>query len=334
MARYMLRAANHLCDDNDRAGSLVSSIRRLITPHNVNCRDSHGRNSTPLHLAAGYNNLEVAEALLEAGAAVSARDKGGLVPLHNAASYGHLELAALLLKAGTPPNAADRWGFTPLHEAAHKARTQLCALLIAHGADPFLKNQEGQTALDLATADDVRSLLQDAMTSSTGCAPAALEPPPPAPPAQPVVMPSGETVAISLPVVPSTYWAEGSRGSLEEAAGRPASALSTSESLNTFLSSIGLEQLGPVLEREQITVDILCEMSHDDLRAIGVAAYGHRHRLLKAARQSLQAASGDPPFRFYGLLSIAVLILWRIYTLAASRPFKFRRPTDLYNSMP
>lgn len=277
--------------DAAKKGDLARA-RKLITPQNVNCRDTHGRNSTPLHLAAGYNNLEVAEALLEAGAAVSARDKGGLVPLHNAASYGHVELAALLLRAGTPPNAADRWGFTPLHEAAHKARTQLCALLLAHGADPYLKNQEGQTALDLAGAEDVRSLLQDAMTSAAGEVEAPAPMPAPLPPPHlPVLMPSGDTVPLALPVVPSNYWAEGSRGSLEDAAGRPASALSTSESLQTFLSSIGLEQLTPVLEREQITVDILSEMSHEDLRAVGVAAYGHRHRLLKAARHSLQSTS-------------------------------------------
>ncbi|XP_072943225.1 poly [ADP-ribose] polymerase tankyrase [Epargyreus clarus] len=274
--------------DAAKRGDLARA-RKLITPQNVNCRDAHGRNSTPLHLAAGYNNPEVAEALLAAGAAVSARDKGGLVPLHNAASYGHLELAALLLRAGTPPNAADRWGFTPLHEAAHKARTQLCALLLAHGADPFLKNQEGQTALELAGAEDVRSLLQDAMTAGAGDAPppAAAAPPP----RVPVLLPSGDTVPLALPVMPSNYWAEGSRGSMEDAAGRPASALSTSESLQTFLSSIGLEQLSSVLEREQITVDILSEMCHEDLRAVGVAAYGHRHRLLKAARHSLQAHS-------------------------------------------
>lgn len=280
--------------DAAKRGDLARA-RKLITPQNVNCRDAHGRNSTPLHLAAGYNNLEVAEALLEAGALVSARDKGGLVPLHNAASYGHLELAALLLRAGTPPNAADRWGFTPLHEAAHKARTQLCALLLAHGADPFLKNQEGQTALELSGAEDVRSLLQDAMTSSAGDVTSSSAPvPPPAPlppPSHPVLMPSGDTVQLALPVLPSNYWAEGSRGSLEDAAGRPASALSTSESLQTFLASVGLEQLGPLLEREQITVDILCEMSHEDLRAVGVAAYGHRHRLLKAARRTAHAAN-------------------------------------------
>lgn len=39
-------------------------------------------------LPAGYNNLEVAEYLLEHGADVNAQDKGGLIPLHNAASYG------------------------------------------------------------------------------------------------------------------------------------------------------------------------------------------------------------------------------------------------------
>ena len=47
-----------------------------------------------------------------------------------------------------------------------KGRTQLCALLLAHGADPTLKNQEGQTPLDLCSADDVKCLLQDAMPTT------------------------------------------------------------------------------------------------------------------------------------------------------------------------
>ena len=38
--------------------------------------------------AAGYNHLDVVEYLLENGADVNARDKGGLIPLHNASSYG------------------------------------------------------------------------------------------------------------------------------------------------------------------------------------------------------------------------------------------------------
>lgn len=61
----------------------LSRVQRLVTPDNINCRDAQGRNSTPLHLAAGYNNIEVAEYLLENGADVNAQDKGGLIPLHN-----------------------------------------------------------------------------------------------------------------------------------------------------------------------------------------------------------------------------------------------------------
>ena len=95
-------------------------------------------------MPVGYNNLEVAEFLLENGADVNAQDKGGLIPLHNASSYGHLDIAALLIKFHTVVNATDKWGFTPLHEAAQKGRTQLCALLLAHGSDPTLKNQEGK----------------------------------------------------------------------------------------------------------------------------------------------------------------------------------------------
>uniref|UniRef100_A0A6P6XRZ9 Poly [ADP-ribose] polymerase n=1 Tax=Dermatophagoides pteronyssinus TaxID=6956 RepID=A0A6P6XRZ9_DERPT len=140
----------------------LGRLMRLVSAENVNCRDSQGRNSTPLHLAAGYNNFEVTEFLLDKGADVNAPDKGGLIPLHNAASYGHLDIAALLIKHDTNVNATDRWGFTPLHEAAQKGRTQLCALLLAHGADPTMKNYEGQTALDLASAEDVKCLLMDA----------------------------------------------------------------------------------------------------------------------------------------------------------------------------
>ncbi|KAF7647983.1 hypothetical protein LDENG_00163790 [Lucifuga dentata] len=149
----------------------LTRVKKLCTADNVNCRDTHGRHSTPLHLAAGYNNLEVAEYLLQHGAEVNSQDKGGLIPLHNAASYGHVDVAALLIKYDACVNATDKWSFTPLHEAAQKGRTQLCALLLAHGADPSLRNQEGQSSLDLVTADDVRALLTAAMPPSAlpGC---------------------------------------------------------------------------------------------------------------------------------------------------------------------
>uniref|UniRef100_A0A183TH09 ANK_REP_REGION domain-containing protein n=1 Tax=Schistocephalus solidus TaxID=70667 RepID=A0A183TH09_SCHSO len=137
----------------------LTKIQRLIIPENINCRDTQGRNSTPLHLAAEF--------LLDMGADANAQDKGGLIPLHNASSYGHIDVAALLIRHGTSVNAVDKWGYTPLHEAAQKGRTQLCSLLLAHGANPNARNEEGQTPYDLATADDVKSLLADAMPLPT-----------------------------------------------------------------------------------------------------------------------------------------------------------------------
>ena len=49
-------------------------------------------------MAAGYNRVRAVELVLQYGADVHAKDKGGLVPLHNACSYGHFEVTELLLK--------------------------------------------------------------------------------------------------------------------------------------------------------------------------------------------------------------------------------------------
>jgi len=42
-----------------------------------------------------------------------------------------------------------------------------------------------------------------------------------------------------------------------------------------------LEHLNEIFEREQITLDILAEMEHEDLKQIGITAYGYRHKLIK-----------------------------------------------------
>lgn len=78
---------------------------------------------------------------------------------------------------------------------------------MAHGADPFLRNQEGQTPLELATAEDVRSLLTDAMASHPSASTVTnntslfVATPPPLSPEETatVVMPSGASVALPSP---------------------------------------------------------------------------------------------------------------------------------------
>ncbi|XP_006006371.1 poly [ADP-ribose] polymerase tankyrase-2 isoform X1 [Latimeria chalumnae] len=288
----------------------LARVKKLCTPENVNCRDTQGRHSTPLHLAAGYNNLEVAEYLLQHGADVNAQDKGGLIPLHNAASYGHVDVAALLIKFNACVNATDKWAFTPLHEAAQKGRTQLCALLLAHGADPILKNQEGQTSLDLVTADDVRALLTAAMPPSA--LPSCFKPP-----VISVPQSTGATASSSLSSVPSSPSNLSAASSLDNLSGsfselpalvnvsgaegaigleKKEEVLGIDMNINQFLRNLGLEHLCDIFEREQITLDVLIEMGHKELKEIGINAYGHRHKVIKGVERLIAGQQGLNPY--------------------------------------
>ncbi|KAK1884191.1 Poly [ADP-ribose] polymerase tankyrase-1 [Dissostichus eleginoides] len=288
----------------------LARVQKLCSPDNINCRDTQGRNSTPLHLAAGYNNLEVAEYLLEHGADVNAQDKGGLIPLHNAASYGHVDIAALLIKFNTCVNATDKWAFTPLHEAAQKGRTQLCALLLAHGADPTMKNQEVQTPLDLATADDIRALLIDAMPPDA--LPSCLKPQ--ATVVSASVGGAGAAGGVSPSPSPSCLSAASSLDNLTTSlsdltvggATGPADGASGSDrkegetlldmTINQFLKSLGLEHLRETFQREQISLDVLADMGHEELKEIGINAYGHRHKLIKGIERLLGGQQGANPY--------------------------------------
>ncbi|XP_068161838.1 poly [ADP-ribose] polymerase tankyrase-2-like isoform X2 [Antennarius striatus] len=317
--------------DAAKKGCLVR-VKKLCTRDNVNCRDTQGRQSTPLHLAAGYNNLEVAEYLLRHGAEVNSQDKGGLLPLHNAASYGHVDVAALLIKFNASVNATDKWAYTPLHEAAQKGRTQLCTLLLAHGADPSLRNQEGQSALDLVMADDVHALLTAAMPPSA--LPSCYKPQvinmvvsrssPPVAMVPPLLSSSSSvldaakasttkcnaTIASSASNSSSSLLASSSSLSGFAEASTVVSATQVSLgaekkeegqneaelSILQFLKNLGLDHLLETFDREQITLDVLVEMGHRELKEIGVSAYGHRHKIIKGVERLV---SGPPSLNPY-----------------------------------
>uniref|UniRef100_A0A8C5SY06 Poly [ADP-ribose] polymerase n=1 Tax=Laticauda laticaudata TaxID=8630 RepID=A0A8C5SY06_LATLA len=371
----------------------VDTVKKLCTTHSVNCRDIEGRQSTPLHFAAGYNRVSVVEYLLQHGADVHAKDKGGLVPLHNACSYGHYEVAELLVKHGAVVNVADLWKFTPLHEAAAKGKYEICKLLLQHGADPTKKNRDGNTPLDLVKdgdtdiqdllrgdaalldaakkgclarvkklcspdnvncrdtqgrhstplhlaagynnlevaeyllqhgadvnaqdkggliplhnaasygADDVSALLAAAMPLSA--LPSCYKP-------QVInVSQNSGTSADALSSIPSSPSNLSAASSLDSLSGsfselsavntngaEGASSLETKEvfnvdfSINQFVRNLGLEHLVDILEREQITLDVLVEMGHRELKEIGINAYGHRHKIIKGVERLISGQQG------------------------------------------
>lgn len=63
--------------------------------------------------------------------------------------------------------------------------------------------------------------------------------------------------------------------------------------LNYSLYSLNLDHLIDLFEREQITLEILVEMGHEDLKQVGVNAYGFRHKILKGITQLKSTAGGS-----------------------------------------
>ena len=52
-----------------------------------------------------------------------------------------------------------------------------------------------------------------------------------------------------------------------------------------FLASVQLESLVEIFQKEHITMDILVEMTNEDLQSIGVTAFGHRHKILRRVKE-------------------------------------------------
>ncbi|KAK7123067.1 hypothetical protein R3I94_019998 [Phoxinus phoxinus] len=367
-------------------------VKKLCTLQNVNCIDVEGRQSTPLHFAAGYNRVAVVEYLLLHGADVHAKDKGGLVPLHNACSYGHYEVAELLVIHGAVVNVADLWKFTPLHEAAAKGKYEICKLLLQHGADPTKKNRDGSTPLDLVKdedtdiqdllrgdaalldaakkgcltrvkkictpdnvncrdtqgrhstplhlaagynnlevaeyllqhgaevnsqdkggliplhnaasygTDDVRALLTAAMPPSA--LPACYKPQVISVSKSAAVVPS--TLSSSPTPLSSNSSMDGQSGMttlLPSSGAEGAVGIETKEeglamelSISQFLHNLGLEHLLEIFDREQISLDVLVEMGHKELKEIGISAYGHRHKIIKGVERLISGPQSLNPY--------------------------------------
>jgi ankyrin repeat protein len=103
--------------------------------------------------------------MLQRGADVNSKDGLGETPLHYAARYCRVGVAELLLKAGADPNAKNEFNETPLHLTAYGCR-QNCGscpktaeLLLSYGADPSSRDVSGKTPLDVLFDKEHREMM-------------------------------------------------------------------------------------------------------------------------------------------------------------------------------
>ena len=140
----------------------VAAVRALLKQHvNVNAPLPDG--ATALHWAAQWDDLDLANLLVQARADVNAADVYGVTPLSLACTNGSAILIGRLLRSGANPNAALPSGETPLMTAARSGRPKAVAALLEAGADvDATESTRGQTALMWAAAErnlDVVKLL-------------------------------------------------------------------------------------------------------------------------------------------------------------------------------
>ncbi len=128
----------------------------LLIKYGVNVNDNDERNRTPLHIAIGRKQLEIAKLLIKNGANVNAKtkinDKDGLTPTHFAVFADTPEFIELLASHGALINERESpEGHTPLHFAALYGNKSVIQALIDKGQDIEDVDNNGRTALFLAT---------------------------------------------------------------------------------------------------------------------------------------------------------------------------------------
>nr|XP_023012760.1 GA-binding protein subunit beta-1-like [Leptinotarsa decemlineata]XP_023012761.1 GA-binding protein subunit beta-1-like [Leptinotarsa decemlineata] len=146
----------------------VDQVKNLLTKGAPFTADWLG--TSPLHLAAQNNHLEITEILLRAGISKDARTKVDRTPLHMAAYEGHLQIVDALTKNGADIDCKDLLGMTPLHWAVQNGHLEVAAHLLRNGALINEVNKFDLTPLHIAkqiNRPDIEKLLTESIVDTS-----------------------------------------------------------------------------------------------------------------------------------------------------------------------
>ena len=132
----------------------LAAVKKLASQKTV-VNEAQADGTTALHWAAHWNDLEMFNVLLKAGANPKAVNRYGASPLSEASLVGNTAMVDALLKAGADPNTpTSRDGETVLMTAARGGYLEIVKLLVDKGANVNARETfMGQTALMWAAAE-------------------------------------------------------------------------------------------------------------------------------------------------------------------------------------
>jgi len=120
--------------------------------NDLNSMDFNG--NTKLIIACAQGDLEMTKALIEQGAFVNQQNFKGQTALYWASMRGDLiSLVDILLENGANPNISDVDGVSPLHIACANGNINIVYRLVKSGAFLNIQDEEMETALHYAVRD-------------------------------------------------------------------------------------------------------------------------------------------------------------------------------------
>uniref|UniRef100_A0A673L546 Ankyrin 1, erythrocytic a n=1 Tax=Sinocyclocheilus rhinocerous TaxID=307959 RepID=A0A673L546_9TELE len=152
------------CNDKSIGVTTPEFTRKSVLVTNSVSHDPLQTGFTPLHIAAHYENLNVAQLLLNRGADVNFMPKNGITPLHIASRRGNVIMVRLLLDRGAKIDAKTKDELTSLHCAARNGHVRIIEILLDQGAPIQAKTKNGLSPIHMAAQGDhldcIRQLLQ------------------------------------------------------------------------------------------------------------------------------------------------------------------------------
>jgi ankyrin repeat protein len=151
-AEYLLQQGAKLNFFDQCVAGQTANVMAQIEEHPDLLESHSGDGWTPLHLAAFFGSLDLAEALLARGADIDARSTNNMqnTPLHAAVAGRRAAMVKFLLERGADANARQAGGWSALQGAAQGGDREMVETLIANGAEINARSDNNQCALDLA----------------------------------------------------------------------------------------------------------------------------------------------------------------------------------------
>lgn len=145
----------------------IELVKRILEedPSALSQLDDSRFREPPLLVAAAVGNVEIARALLEAGADIDAGDSDNSTALGVAALRRQGEMVAFLIESGANVNHRDRKADCPLSFAVFGGDEAIIQQLLDAGADLYFRNPNGETLLHIACSRNVRGLVEHLLES-------------------------------------------------------------------------------------------------------------------------------------------------------------------------